>query len=128
MTIPDVTIAMGAEPLSGLKPDDIRKWRILHHSEKDLARAYADVSNKYWWVEDNEYDFKQGTPEYQEACKITDEWGKLMRELETEILDVLRSEDITIPEKGRIVVLRPFMKRNGFFDGNGWWIPEIAFR
>ena len=124
----DGIIAMGSEPIPGLKPEDIRKWRVEHHSERDLARAYADVSNKFWWVEDNEYDFESGTPEYQEACSLTDAWGNLMGELEAEIFDVLISEGVTVPQKGRIFVLRPFMERNGFFDGSGWWFPIINFK
>ena len=36
---------------------------------------------------------------------------------------ILKDEGVAIPEKGRIRVLIPFMERNGFSDGNGWWYP-----
>ena len=37
---------------------------------QELADVFAITSNKFWWVEDNEYDYEKGTKEYQEARKI----------------------------------------------------------
>ena len=36
----------------------------------------------------------------------------------------LQSEGVSIPQAGRIAVLSPFMERNGFYDGDGWWIAQ----
>ena len=94
-----------------------------HHTESVLAQAFAAASNKFWWVEDNEYDYEEGTPEHQEACRITDSWANLMDNLKDEIFVILRNEGVTIPEKGQIAVLVSFMERNGYYDGNGWWLP-----
>lgn len=30
--------------------------------------------------------------------------------------------EVAIPRTKQIVVLEPFMKRNGYMDGNGWWV------
>ena len=117
------TGVMGSEPIPGWKPEEIQEWYIQHHTEAGLAQAFAAASNKFWWVEDNVYDYEEGTPEHQEACRITDKWEKLMESLEEEILTILMDEGVAIPEKGRIRVLIPFMERNGFSDGNGWWYP-----
>ena len=51
-------------------------------------------------------------------------WFSLADKLKDMIFDILKAEDVEIPEKGQIVVLEPFMKRNGFKDGQGWWIKE----
>ncbi|MGN0536621.1 MAG: hypothetical protein ACI4M3_01425 [Acutalibacteraceae bacterium] len=104
--------------------DDIRKWRENHKSENDLAHAFAFVSNKAWLVEDNEYDYDEGTKEYENAVAISDAWFTLMDELEEEIFVILRKEGVSIPNKWRILVLAPFMKRHGFSDHDGWWIPD----
>ena len=49
----------------------------------DLNRISDDFSekgtvimggDKAWWVEDNEYDYEEGTAEYEQACRITDDW------------------------------------------------------
>jgi len=45
-----------------------------------------------------------------------------MEQYEALIFDVLRNKNITIPKQGTIRVLIPFMKENGYCDGNGWWV------
>ena len=115
-------VIMTSEPIPNKTPTDVRNYFAERKNEKDLADAYAISHNKFWWVEDDVYDYEEGTPEYEAARVIVDEWGALMDEYEESIFMVLRSEGITIPKSGRINVLNPFMKRNGYFDGNGWWI------
>ncbi|MGN1306252.1 MAG: hypothetical protein ACI4V3_01115, partial [Faecousia sp.] len=39
-------------------------------------------------------------------------------------LTFTRSEGVSIPERAQIKVLAPFMERNGFQDGRGWWVKE----
>lgn len=115
---------MWEEPLSDMNPQDLQKIYSGTLTEKELATAYALSSNEFWWVEDNVYDYEEGTQEYKEAVKITEDWRTLMECYEEQIFDILRNEGVEIPTCGRIVVLAPFMKRNGYLDGNGWWIEE----
>ena len=115
-------VIMASEPTPNKTPTDVRGYFAERKSERDLADAFAIASNKLWWVEDNVYDYEKGTPEYIAARAITDEWGALMDEYEERIFMILRNEGVEIPETGRIKVLEPFMKRNGYRDGNGWWI------
>ena len=117
-------VIMESEPIPNKTPTDVRNYFIGRNTEKDLADAFVIVSNKFWWVEDNEYDYEEGTPEHRAACAITDEWGALIDEYEERIFAILRGEGVKIPESGRIKVLEPFMKRNGYIDGNGWWIKD----
>lgn len=121
MNLKDVFV-MASEPYPKVTPDDIRARFHDCLSEQDLADAYAVCSNKFWWVEDNVYDYEEGTPEHQEAKAITDEWCKLMKKYEDQIFTILRNAGIEIPELGRINVLIPFMEKYGYKDGNGWWI------
>ena len=93
-------------------------------TEKDIADLFAIVDNKAWWIEDEEYDFEEGTEEHREAVERTDMWFALSNKLRNMIFDILKHEGVEIPDKGQIVVLEPFMKRNGFRDGQGWWIKE----
>ena len=115
-------VIMASEPIPNKTPTDVRGYFAERKNERDLADAFAIASNKFWWVEDNIYDYEEGTPEYIAACAITDEWGALKDEYEERIFMILRNEGVEIPETGRIKVLEPFMKRNGYRDGNGWWI------
>lgn len=117
-------VIMGGEPYPNVTPEDIWSRFHGHLSGQDLADAFAVCSNKFWWVEDNVYDYEEGTLEHKNAQAITAEWCGLMDEYEEQILSILRSEEIEIPNRGRITVLAPFMERYGYKDGNGWWIKK----
>ena len=110
---------------SDITPEKVRNHFLDKQTEKDLADAFAIASNKFFLVEDNESDFEEGSKEYIEACTITDEWCALMDEYKDKIFEILRSEGITIPKTTQIRVLNPFMARNGYRDGNGWWIEDV---
>ena len=117
-------VIMASEPYPNVTPEDIRSRFHGSLSGQDLADAFAVCSNKFWWVEDNVYDYEEGTPEHKKAQAITDEWCGLMDEYEAQILTILRRKGVEIPNHGRITVLAPFMERYGYKDGNGWWIKE----
>ncbi|MEG2484669.1 MAG: hypothetical protein RR988_05825 [Clostridia bacterium] len=91
-------------------------------TEQELADVFAIASNNFWNLEDNEYDYKEGTPEYIAACAETDEWLELKEFYENKIFEIIRGEGTEIPDIGVIVVLAPFMKKYGYDDENGWWI------
>ena len=112
---------MGSEPLPGVEPDDIREWCRVHTSVQDMIDAYAVTHNKAWWIEDDEYDFEEGTQEWKIARDRTNRWFELMNEFEDKIYDLIRKQGTVVPDKGRIVVLEPFMEEYGYFDGDGWW-------
>ena len=57
-------VLMMSEPIPNKTPTDVRIYFSERETEKDLADAFAIASNKFWWVEDNEYDYEEGTPEY----------------------------------------------------------------
>lgn len=115
-------VIMGEEPLKGISPAEFQKMVEPITTTQALADAFAGASNEFWWVEDNEYDFEEGTPEYEQATALTDAWHSLLEKYEEQIFNILRSEGIEIPSAGQIVVLAPFMERYGYIDGGGWWI------
>ena len=117
---------MGKEPMPGISPADIKARHSGLLSEQCLADAFAISSNKFWWGEDDVYDYEVDTPEHQAACAITDAWGELMDYYKSQVFSTLQAEGVVIPETGQNTVLKPFMLRNGYIDGNGWWIKVAA--
>ncbi|MDO4546462.1 MAG: hypothetical protein Q4D04_00035 [Clostridia bacterium] len=91
-------------------------------SEQELATAFAVSSNQFCWVEDNEYDYEEGTVDWGYACAITDEWYDLMEFYQEKIFTILKNEGISIVSTGQIRILVPFMERNGYINAGGWWI------
>ena len=101
---------------------EIRNWLKENTNTKSLAVAFALADDKSSAVSFDVDDYEEGTEEYKKACQIEQEWFSLEEELKERIFDILRSEGVEIPETEQIEVLEPFMKRYGYFDGNGWWI------
>lgn len=88
--------------------------------EQELAEDYAMASNKAWLVEDDVYDYEEGTPEYQEACRVTDDWFAVEEILRNKIFTILKSEGVDVSAQRYIYVLKPFMERNGYREGGGY--------
>lgn len=125
---------MASEPLKGYTPDQMREMASKYDSDEALAAVYASVSNKTGWIG---HDI--GEPENDEETnnrlkKELDEWWKLEKELYAEIVSRLQKENA---EKGTTYItsgkdmwyiVKPFMERNGFRDGAGWWVDEYGKR
>lgn len=113
------------EPAPEVTIETARKNYYLIENESDLAKIYAVVENKAWWYADEIYDYEEGSMEYERAIYIMNEWFELAKEIKNDIFKILSSEGVKIPDTGQITVLRPFMLRNGYYDGDGWWIAKI---
>ena len=113
---------MASDPAQGIPVSEIEAYFADKKSAQDLADAYAITSNAFWWIEDNEYNFEEGSPEHKAARLITDEWCRLMNQYQNRIFEVLKNEGIEIPHTGQIAVLIPFMRRYGYEDQGGWWV------
>lgn len=112
------------EPLKKVSITRFKSYYKDKNSEQDIADAFALVSNKFFWVADNVDDHREGSKRYIEAVRISDEWAKLMNEYEAKIASILKRDGIKVPKYGRNIVYKPFMKKYGYVDGNGWWIKE----
>ena len=119
----DKTIfVMGSEPSPELTVDMVEKAISDIRTESELASLFAIVENKAWWIEDEEYDFAEGTVEHRQAVEKTELWFALADKLRKRIFCILQSEGVEIPSTGQIAVLDPFMKRNGYKNAQGWWV------
>lgn len=120
--LPEKAVIMGGDPAPNLTVEQAEEAAGKINTESELAKLFAAVDNKSWWIEDQIYDFDTDTEEYKKATDLTDSWFALADKLRSKIFEILKSEGVEIPETGQITVLEPFMKRNGFKDGQGWWI------
>ena len=118
------TFVMCEEPIPDLTIEKANQIFDEIETEKDIADLFSAVNNKAWWIVDEECDFEVGSEEHRKAVDRTNMWFALSDKLKCMIFDILKSEGVEIPDKGQIVVLEPFMKRNGFINGSGWWIKE----
>ena len=52
----------------------------------------------------------------------TELWFALADKLRKRVFCILQSEGVEIPSIGQIAVLDSFMKKNGYKNGQGWWV------
>lgn len=123
--VPDKgTVVMCAEPAPDLTIKKARELFKQVKDESDLAQIYVAVENKAWWLDDEVYDYEEGTEVCEEKRRKTKAWFVLMKEIQASIFTILESEGIEIPESGYLEILEPFMKRTGYRNGSGWWIED----
>ena len=115
-------IVMGSEPTPKLSLEDAMNIYLSVKDEQSLAVIYAVVNNKAWWLAHDIDDYEESSKEYFEQCKLVDDWFEIASKIEEDIFEILRGEGVVVPETGIIKVLQPFMDRNGYFYGTGWWI------
>lgn len=124
LTIPAGAYIMASDPSDGLSLDEATAMAESARTERELAQVFAVAHNTAWWVEDDVYDFEKGTDEYKEAVQTTEAWFDLTEKVRNRIFEVLRREGVLIPEEGWHYTITPFMERNGYRDGCGWWIED----
>lgn len=110
------------EPLEGYTPTEAQQWLSSVTGEKTIAASYAVISNHLGMLM---HEIDDDDPWGAEAFYA---WQEVSNELYYRILSVLKAEDAEETErllsagKGTHHVVKPFMLRNGYRDGNGWWI------
>ena len=119
------TVIMGGDPLPDRSLEEMWVIAQTYSTTQELVNAYAGAHNKFFWIEDAEYDFEEGTEEYKKACEITDAWGQVMDYLEERVVSCAIEEGLFAarqPDSGLVKQLEGFMEKYGYRDGRGWWV------
>lgn len=125
------TYVMASKPAGDALPEDLLEAYYANPTEQMLAHTFAAASNMTSWVG---YDL--GDPELedkQEEIKAQyDAWCQVESQLIQIIKDLIHRDDAERFEKwetnhkGLVWLFMPFMYKNGFIDGRGWWIEVDA--
>lgn len=124
-TVSKDIVALDEEPLAGVAVEGMKAKADHINSVRELAAVYATVDNQAWCIEDDIYDFEEGTGERKNAEVRVDAWMKLSNELEERIVRQARKEKLLRekqPNSGLVRQLEPFMEKYGYRNANGWWI------
>ena len=98
-------------------------------TQAQLAEAYADVTAKCSAFH-HELDDPDYVRVYDKVSESSAMWEELEEDLYDRIVGILKAENeshnagYVLSGIGRHYIVKPFMERNGFRDGNGWWIKE----
>lgn len=123
--IPKGTVILAGDPLPDMSIESMKSIVSKIESPQELVDVYAAVFNKAWYIEDDIYDYEEGTNEYKEACQYINKWFALMDELESKVMNQASSENLLTekaPNSGTVKQLEKFMQKYGYKNGNGWWV------
>ena len=121
----DGAVIMCGDPLPSRSLEEMWVIAKSYSTTQELVDAYAGAHNKFWWVEDDEYDFEEGTEEHKKACSVTDAWKQVMDYLEERVVVCAIAEGLFAerrPDSGLVKQLEAFMAKYGYRDGRGWWV------
>ena len=121
--LPENTLILTAEPFLGFMPADLRSWLQDHHEDNDLATALAAVNNHVGLLghELDEVDDNW-------LLYAFEAWWELEKELYDLVIGSMQQANIrgeahyNMDQKGLHCLVMPFMERNGYKDGSGWWV------
>ena len=119
------TVIMGGDPLPDRSLEDM--WVIAknYSTTQELVDAYAGAHNKFWWVEDDQYDFEEGTEEHIKTRAVTKAWEQVLDYLEERVITCAIEEGLFAerqPNSGFVKQMEAFMEKYGYRDGRGWWV------
>ena len=68
-------VVLGSEPIPDMSVTEMRDIISSIITVQEWVDVYAAVHNKFGYVEDEEYDYEEGTDEYERACSVTDAYS-----------------------------------------------------
>ena len=118
------------EPLEDYTPQDVRDWLKENTGDANLATAYAQVSNQVGWI-GHEVGDPDNDAETDKSIRARfDEWWALDKEIQQTIFTRIEEynkehgTNYPISGKGTHYLIEPFMNKNGYRDGCGWWVED----
>ncbi len=114
--LPEDAVIMGSEPLSGVSAEEWHDMLGADYTESALATSLAGAWNEAGWLMD-EADEDDCTPETKARYES---WWALQVELVRKVAAIMQCECKTPYVK----LVTPFMERNGYRNGHGWWVKK----
>lgn len=121
-------VLMASEPLKGYTPETMRGMLTRYNTDDAVASIMAAVSNKTGWIGHDIDDPDNDEETNERIIAEYDAWWALEKELYAEIIRRLEEENRTKGTThvtsgiGLHYIIKPFMERNGYRDGAGWWV------
>lgn len=116
IVFPEDAASMANEPLPRITPEEWGSMRGESFSDEELAAALARAWNKCGWL-GHALEEDDCTPELKAEH---DAWWTLEKELIVEIAKRMNR----VCETPYVKLITPFMERNGYRDGHGWWVKK----
>lgn len=121
----DGTVILVGDPMPDKAVEQMQLDIASISSTQELVDVYVQVHNKFWYIEDDMYDYEEESEEYIRVKEIVEAWGEMMDLLDKKIMVAAKEEGLLAerqPNSRTVKQLESFMKKYGYKDGGGWWI------
>lgn len=123
------TVVFTGDPLPKMSVDEMRQVIASISTTQELVDAYVNVHNKFGFIEDDIYDYEEGTEQYEKVCSVVDAWGELLDELGRRVMEAASDEGLLAerqPHSRMVKQLETFMDKYGYRNGSGWWVKNVS--
>lgn len=123
-SFPAEAVILSADPMPDKTVEQMKLEIAEIANTQEVVDAYVQVHNKFWYMEDDLYDYEEGTEEYIRVRRNVEAWGEIMDSLDARVMAVAREEGLLSERRlnaGTIKQLEKFMKKYGYRDSCGWW-------
>lgn len=120
-------VILAGDPMPDSNVEDMQQVLSAIETTQELVDAYVNVHNKFWFIEDNLYDYEEGTKEYERVRSVLDVWSDLLDDLDKRVMKEAADEGLLTerqPDSGTAKQLESFMDKYGYRDGGGWWVKK----
>ena len=123
--LPENTLILDVDPFVGFMPNEVRAWLEVHTDEVSLATALAAVHNQVGSLFHELDDSNDPWIIYS-----FESWRELEEELYESIFNIMAESNrrgntlYDLNQQGWYFKAKPFMEKNGFIAGAGWWIRD----
>jgi len=120
-------LILSGDPLPNKTVDEMKEELKNNTTTQELVDAYVNVHNKFWFIEDDLYDYDEGSDEYKRVYDSISQWYQVMKQLDQEIMEKASEEgllDEMESNSGTTKRLKSFMSRYGYRDASGWWVKK----
>jgi hypothetical protein len=122
---PEGAVILAGDPMPDKTVEQMRVDIEGISNTQELVDAYVQTHNKFWYIEDNLYDYEEGSDEYNRVRENVDAWEEIMDFLDEKVIASAKEEGLLSecqPGAGTRKQLEKFMSKYGYRDGGGWWI------
>lgn len=123
--IPEGAVILAGDPMPDMCIEEMRQIISSITTTQELVDTYVNVHNKFWFIEDDLYDYDADTEEYEKTRFVADAWGDMMDELDKRVMEAAAAEGLLIerkPNSGTVKQLEVFMNKYRYRNGCGWWV------
>ncbi len=120
-------LILSGDSLTNKTVDEMKEELENNTTTQQLVDVYVNVHNKFWFIEDDIYDYDEGSEEYERVDDLINQWYQFMEQLDQEIMEKASEEgllDEVDSNSGTTKRLKSFMSKYGYRDATGWWVKK----